>query len=87
MFVTSSAPTTASLGATNGLAQTATAFMRAVGPACATSLFALSVEKNLEGGRLVYWVLISLTVVALAASRDLPDEPWRMQEMDSERCC
>jgi hypothetical protein len=80
MFVTSSAPSRASLGATNGLAQTATSFMRAVGPACTTSLFALSVEKNLAGGRLVYWIIISLTFIALAASRYLPDEPWHLDD-------
>jgi hypothetical protein len=76
MFVTASSPTQDSLGAVNGLAQTATSIMRALGPVSATSFFAISVEKNLLGGNFVYFVLILLTIVAFAAAQLLPDEPW-----------
>ena len=50
--------------------------MRAVGPASATSFFAVSVEKNLLGGNLVYLVLMLLSVLAYVAAQLLPEEPW-----------
>ncbi|KAG1906453.1 major facilitator superfamily domain-containing protein [Suillus fuscotomentosus] len=42
MFITASAPTNNVLGAINGLGQTSAAVARAIGPALATSLFAVS---------------------------------------------
>ena len=76
MFVMASSPSQDSLGAVNGLSQTATSIMRTLGPASTTSFFAFSVEKNLLGGNLVYFILILLTIVAFAAAQLLPDEPW-----------
>ena len=76
MFVTASSPSRDSLGAVNGLAQTATSVMRMLGPASTTSFFAFCVEKNLLGGNLIYLVLILLTIVGFAAAQLLPDEPW-----------
>ncbi|TFY67352.1 hypothetical protein EVJ58_g1671 [Rhodofomes roseus] len=49
MYITSSAPNRSSLGGTNGIGQLVAAFVRAVGPASATSLFAVSLEKNWLG--------------------------------------
>jgi hypothetical protein len=82
MYVTASSPSPNSLGAVNGLAQTGTSVMRAVGPACATSFFAFSVGKNLLGGNLIYVVLTLTTLVAFAAVRLLPDEPWPRADKD-----
>jgi hypothetical protein len=56
--------------------------MRAIGPASATSLYAFSIERNLAGGGLVYWILIFFTLFAFAASRYLPKEPWKAEETD-----
>ncbi|KAJ7473330.1 major facilitator superfamily domain-containing protein [Mycena latifolia] len=53
IFVTASAPTQ-SRGVVNGLAQTAISSAKAVSPVLATSLFSLSVEKNLLGRNAVY---------------------------------
>ncbi|CAE6425017.1 unnamed protein product, partial [Rhizoctonia solani] len=54
IYVNSSAPSKDSLGTLNGISQTIASIIRAIGPATATSLFALSVEKNIIGGNLVY---------------------------------
>jgi Na+-transporting methylmalonyl-CoA/oxaloacetate decarboxylase gamma subunit len=76
MYVTTSAPTRDSLGSVNGLAQTATSFMRAIGPASATSFFAISIEKDFLGGNLAYIVLALLTVLAYGVGELLPKELW-----------
>jgi hypothetical protein len=52
--------------------------MRAIGPAGATALFALSVEKNLLGGKLVFVVL--LTVAAVGVGLSLHQDDSAMQE-------
>jgi hypothetical protein len=72
LFIRSAAPTPAALGATNGLAQTMASFMRTIGPACATSLFAASREHQLLGGDLIYLVLLLISVVTVSASFLLP---------------
>jgi hypothetical protein len=74
MFITASAPTNAVLGAINGLSQTSVSTARAVGPALATSLFALSKERDLLGGNAVYVVLIMLTGALGWLGSQLPDE-------------
>ncbi|KIO29035.1 hypothetical protein M407DRAFT_228685 [Tulasnella calospora MUT 4182] len=71
LFITAAAEK-GCLGATNGVSQTVISFMRMVGPAAATSLFALSIERNLMGGTFVYWVLAFSTFIALAVAIPLP---------------
>ncbi|KAJ7473389.1 major facilitator superfamily domain-containing protein [Mycena latifolia] len=79
MFVTASAPTR-SRGTVNGLAQTAVSSAKAIGPAMATSLFSLSVEKNLLGGYAVYVILLALSALALLLATRLPAEVWEELE-------
>jgi len=50
-------------------------FMRAIGPACATSLYAVSREHQLLDGQLVYIVLSLVTAVTFSASFLLPMTP------------
>ena len=76
MFVTSSAPNKNSLGATNGLSQTAVSIARAIGPAMATSLFSLSVEKNILGGYGVYALFCMLSVGGVVLGTMLPKKVW-----------
>ena len=64
-----------SLGATNGLAQTAIAIARAIGPVFSTSLFALSVEYNILGGGFVYVVFIAVSVGAVMSAKRMPERP------------
>ncbi|KAG9096994.1 hypothetical protein FRC07_010849, partial [Ceratobasidium sp. 392] len=59
IFVTSAAPSKSSLGTLNGVSQMTISVIRAIGPASATALFAVSVERNLMGGWFVYAVLAS----------------------------
>lgn len=72
LFIRSAAPMPAALGATNGLAQTMASFMRTIGPACATSLYAVSREHQILGGDLVYVVLVLIAAVTFSASFLLP---------------
>ncbi|KAG2100401.1 MFS transporter [Suillus discolor] len=74
MFITASAPTNNVLGAINGLSQTSAAVARAIGPALATSLFAVSKEHNLLGGNAVFVVLIVLAGGLRWLASQLPDE-------------
>jgi hypothetical protein len=77
LYVQASSPSKSTLGATNGIAQTAASIARAIGPASATSLFAFSIQRqDIAGGALVYWILGALTVCAAGVSRMLPVEPW-----------
>ncbi|KAG8737253.1 hypothetical protein FRC10_008403 [Ceratobasidium sp. 414] len=68
IFVTSAAQSKHTLGTLNGISQTTASVIRAVGPATATSLFALSVNKQLLGGWFVYAVLASVNIAGLVAS-------------------
>ena len=50
MHLTQSSPTPEVLGTLNGLAQTFVSFIRALGPAGATALFSLGVERGVWWG-------------------------------------
>ncbi|KAI0926214.1 hypothetical protein AcW1_008437 [Taiwanofungus camphoratus] len=76
IFITSSAPNKRSLGATNGIAQLVAALVRALGPASATSLFAVSLEHNWLGGYGVYAILMAVSCALLSVSMPLPREAW-----------
>jgi hypothetical protein len=74
MVITAAAPTNNALGAINGLSHTSASVSRAVGPALATSLFAVSKEHNLLGGNAVFVVLIVLAGGLRWLASQLPDE-------------
>lgn len=74
MLITSSAPSSSALGSVNGMAQTSASIARAIGPETATGLFALSIQKRLLGGNLVYLILSILVVLALVASLGLKED-------------
>ena len=76
MYITSSAPNKSSLGGTNGIGQLVAAFVRAIGPASATSLFAVSLERNWLGGNAVWLILIALSCILWTVSIPLPTETW-----------
>ncbi|EGO24784.1 hypothetical protein SERLADRAFT_449530 [Serpula lacrymans var. lacrymans S7.9] len=63
IYVTDGAPSREALGATNGIAQTTASTMRALAPSAASSLFSLSLQRNLAGGTAVYWILMSIIIV------------------------
>ncbi|EUC58980.1 MFS multidrug transporter [Rhizoctonia solani AG-3 Rhs1AP] len=74
IYVNSSAPSKDSLGTLNGISQTLISVIRAIGPATATSLFSLSVRKNILGGNFVYAILLGVSAVGVYASRWLKEE-------------
>ncbi|THV02476.1 MFS general substrate transporter [Dendrothele bispora CBS 962.96] len=76
IYIRASAPNDRSLGATNGLSQTCVSITRAIGPAASTSLFALSLQRNLLGGNLVYVVFAAVTVCTIFVTRYLPEDIW-----------
>ncbi|KAF8886149.1 major facilitator superfamily domain-containing protein [Infundibulicybe gibba] len=82
MYITASSPNKHLLGATNGLAQTSVSLARAFGPAISTSLFALSVEKNLLGGYAVYVVLVAISCLAILLAVRLPEKMWEEKKGD-----
>ncbi|KAF8490099.1 MFS general substrate transporter [Russula emetica] len=77
MYVSSSAPSRRSLGATNGLAQTVVSIQRTVAPAAAASLFAFSLNNNILGGNFTYVVLTALVCVGLCIAAQLPKNTWK----------
>ncbi|TFK50149.1 MFS general substrate transporter [Heliocybe sulcata] len=84
IYINSSAPSKRSLGATNGMAQTTVSIIRALGPAMTTSLFAVTIEKNLMGGYLVYVVLVVTTLLCLGVASRLPGDAWDADVLDEE---
>ncbi|EPQ54003.1 MFS multidrug-resistance DHA1 sub-family [Gloeophyllum trabeum ATCC 11539] len=78
IYITASSPNKASIGATNGLCQMTVSVMRAIGPAGANSLFALSIDpaRHYLGGHLVYYVLEVLAFVSICVALLLPKQVW-----------
>jgi predicted membrane protein len=83
IYITASAPSKRSLGAVNGLSQTTVSTVRAIAPALATSLFSLSVERNILGGYAVYAILLVLSVFGLLLATQLPHEMWKEHNEDT----
>ena len=54
--------------------------MRTVGPGLANSLFSLSIERQLLGGWLVYYVLIGIVGTAVCVAMQLPKQMWVIGE-------
>lgn len=74
IYVNSSAQSKDALGTLNGISQTIISVIRAIGPATATSLFSLSVERNILGGHFVYVILLVIIFLGVYTSRWLKEE-------------
>ena len=72
IIIVNSAPSSAALGATNGLAQALGSSMRALAPSVASSLFSMSLESQMMGGNMVYIVLSGLALVGMSLAYQLP---------------
>lgn len=77
IFISTAGPRS-SLGAVNGLSQMTVSVVRAIGPAIANSMFSLSMKKPLPviGANLVYFVLVGIVLLAVAAGSLLPSRAW-----------
>jgi hypothetical protein len=73
IMVKSVAPSQSAVGATYGVAQTIGASARAVGPAFVSSLFALSIDKHVFGGNLVWAVMVLVGFVGVFSASQLQE--------------
>ncbi|KAF8640233.1 hypothetical protein AX16_010129 [Volvariella volvacea WC 439] len=74
IHIVDSAPSKSALGSMNGLAQSIGCVVRSTAPSFASSLFSISLEKHLLGGRLVYAVLLGVFLMGIRASLMLPKQ-------------
>jgi len=72
IIVVNSSPTRATLGATNGLAQEVASGTRAAAPTIASSLFSVSLQRQLLGGNFAFVVLFGFTLIAIQRTARLP---------------
>jgi len=71
LYINDGAPKSA-LGALNGLAQMTASTMRALAPSTASSLFSVSLERDVVRGNMVYMVLCTIVIAGICASYQLP---------------
>ncbi|KAJ1311924.1 hypothetical protein OPQ81_010384 [Rhizoctonia solani] len=73
IFVNNSAPSKDALGTLNGISQTTISITKMIGRVTATSLFSLSVERNILGGNLVYAFFVSIGCLGIYGSQWLEE--------------
>jgi MFS family permease len=76
MYIAAASPNRASLGATNGLAQTLAACARIIGPASTMSMFSFSVRDPSNAWAVYYFTMV-LAFLAIGASSLLPHRMWK----------
>jgi hypothetical protein len=84
LMVIENAPSRLLLGSVNGVAQMVTSGSRALAPAFASSLFSLSIQRNLLGGYAVYYIFVVLAAVVVQGSRYLPSPPLQQETASSQ---
>ncbi|KDQ14707.1 hypothetical protein BOTBODRAFT_32469 [Botryobasidium botryosum FD-172 SS1] len=83
ILIKNAAPSKGSLGAMYGLAQSAASIARAVSPAFVSSLFAVSIEKHIWGGNLVWAIMFALACLSVYTARNVIDgETKKWSEME-----
>lgn len=88
--ITNSAPSHASLGTLNGVAQTLSALGRSIGPFVSGGLFTLSINVRPKGEAIAWSVFGGLALVGCVGSlficgTGLESEDWEDSESDDER--
>ncbi|KAL9714426.1 hypothetical protein Ac2012v2_002741 [Leucoagaricus gongylophorus] len=73
VIVAQSAPKSI-MGSINGLVQMTGCTMRTIAPAFASSLFSISMEKQILGGYFIYVVIYCIVLVGIGFSRHLTDQ-------------
>ena len=74
VLITDSAPSQSSLGSVNSLAQAVGSVSRSLAPSVASSLFAISLQRNWAGGNAVYYIWMAMVACAIPLSSMLPEE-------------
>ncbi|KAF8731255.1 hypothetical protein AX14_004992 [Amanita brunnescens Koide BX004] len=72
LFIATSSPNKASIGATNGISQVTVSIFRAIGPAAVNSLYSISLARGYMGGFMVYYVLMLITAFSFWLGTLLP---------------
>ncbi|POR37649.1 Putative membrane protein, partial [Tolypocladium paradoxum] len=90
LLITNSAPSHASLGTLNGVAQTLSALGRSIGPFVSGGLFTLSINVRPKGEALAWSVFGGLALVGWVGSlficgTGLESEDWEDSDSDDER--
>ncbi|KAJ2926058.1 hypothetical protein H1R20_g11036, partial [Candolleomyces eurysporus] len=75
LIVIENCPNKLLLGSANGAAQMVASGNQAVASAFVSSLFSLSIQRNLLGGYAVYYILVVLVAITIRASQYLPSPP------------
>ena len=60
------------MGTAIGIAQMSNAAMRSIAPALVSSLFSISLQRQLASGNLVFYILMGLILVGIRLSHLLP---------------
>jgi hypothetical protein len=74
------APRPELLGTLNGFSQMTSSVVGVVGPGSANSLFAVSIEKHLLGGHLIWVVFGGVAAIGAAAAYLIEDEKEQGEE-------
>ncbi|KAF9480013.1 major facilitator superfamily multidrug-resistance, DHA1 sub-family [Pholiota conissans] len=74
ILVVESVPEGGPIGTANGLAQMVSSGARTIAPTFASSLFSVSLQKNLANGNMVYFILMGLTLINIRCTALLPPE-------------
>ena len=74
VLITESAPCQPSLAVVNGLAQVVGSVSRSLAPSVASSLFAISLQRNWAGGDAVYYILMGMVACTIRLSFMVPKE-------------
>ncbi|KAF5379785.1 hypothetical protein D9615_005700 [Tricholomella constricta] len=72
LFILDAAPGNAALGAVNGLSQMMSSVVRTLAPTIASSLFSISLQKQLVGGYMVYAIVVGIVLAGWSMSLLLP---------------
>ncbi|KAJ7585582.1 major facilitator superfamily multidrug-resistance, DHA1 sub-family [Mycena floridula] len=72
VMLVDSSPSRAALAGTNSLGQIVSCCFRSLAPSAASSLFSLSLQFNLLGGNLVYFLMMGNVLLAIRAGMMLP---------------
>ena len=77
VLIVQSVPEGGLMGTANGFGQMLASGMRTIAPSHASSLFSISLQRNLAGGNLVYYVFPGLTSLGVRVSLLLVEPPTR----------
>ena len=73
------------MGTALGIGQMFASGMRSFSPFLVSSLFSISLQKNLAGGNLVFYILMGSTLLYVRISHMLPHPPPSVQNKNKPR--